>query len=403
MGNQQADIQLMQMFPWFGMLRTQRDEASKMALAKYEQFQEAKNLLYYQVKNIWYQIYRLEAEIRIVEENLKILQTYEHLALIRFQSSGSGAGSSNSSNMQGNKSMDKNAVSSSNSSMGSMGGSVNTGAKSGMTSANDNSSMDASGTSMGAAKSGMSDVLRIRMELKDMENSLAQLKDSRIPLQVEMNQLLNRNLNESTITMDTLETIVLSIDRNALRDSITKNNPMLKMLDAEVLAMEAQKKMAKLEGRPMLGVGINYMPFSPRMDNGMAMGGEDMLMPMVKLSIPIYRKKYNAMQKEAELKQQALGFRRENAVNQLYTQWSAALRDLDDATRRTGFYKSQSDLAQQTLRILITSYSTDGSKFEDLLSVQQQLLNYQLKMITAIVDQHLAMALLENLTASSMN
>ena len=35
-GNQVADIQLMQMFPWFGVLKNAKDEMSLMANAKYE-------------------------------------------------------------------------------------------------------------------------------------------------------------------------------------------------------------------------------------------------------------------------------------------------------------------------------------------------------------------------------
>src|SRR5690606_19009161 len=85
MGNQQADLQLMQMFPWFGMLGARKDEARQMALARYEVFQDAKNRLFYQIKDAWYQMYRLDEEIKITEENLKILRTYERLALIRYQ------------------------------------------------------------------------------------------------------------------------------------------------------------------------------------------------------------------------------------------------------------------------------------------------------------------------------
>jgi outer membrane protein TolC len=318
------------------------------------------------------------------------------MALIRLQSSGSGVVSGGSA-MQESNSMDN---SSANSSMGSMSGGINTGSKSAKV---EDASMGSAPNSMTSGNSGMGDVLRIRMEINDLENSRAQLIDNRFPLQAELNQLLNRNINEPLSTIDTLKATVLPIDRHALLDSITENNPMLKMLDAEVEALEAQKKMARLEGRPMLGVGVNYIPFSPRMEAGMAMGGEDMVMPMVKLSIPIYRNKYNAMRKEAEFKQQAMRYRRENTVNQLNTQWSVALRDLDDATRRTSLYKTQSELAKQTLNVLMTSYSTDGSDFEDVLKVQQQLLNYQLKMVTAIVDQHLTMAMLENLSATEMN
>lgn len=400
MGNQQADIQLMQMFPWFGMLKTQKDEASKMALAQYEVFQDAKYRLFYQVKNTWYQLYRLEEEIRITEENLEILKQYERLALIRFQSADIGTGSG-PSNMQQATSMNSGSSTSSASSMGGMSGGMTSGT-SGKSSSKGGSSMGTS-SSMNGGGSGMSDVLRVRIQIKELENTLALLEDSRLPIKAEFNQLLNRDINEVVSIADSLSGSVVSWERQALLDSITQNNPMLKMLDAEEEAYEAQKKMARLEGRPMLGAGVNYMPFSPRTENGMPMGGNDMVMPMLRLTIPIYRKKYNALQKEAELKQLAVQQRRENTVNQLTTRWSTALRDLDDATRRTKLYREQTDLASQTLNLLMTSYATDGRDFEEVLRVQQQLLDYQLKLITSIVDQHVTIAMLENLAATELN
>lgn len=398
MGNQQADIQLMQMFPWFGMLKTQRDEASKMALARYELFQDAKNSLFYQVKATWYEMYRLEEEIRITEENLDILRQYERLALIRFQSAGIGTGAG-SSGMPGKPTINKS--SSTSTSMGGMSGGTASGPSPQRTT--QNSSSMGSVSSMGGGGSGMSDVLRVRIEIKSLENTLALLKDSRLPLQAEFNQLLNRDYNQSVIVSDTLANASITFERMAVLDSITRNNPMLKMLDAEVEAYEAQKKMAKLEGRPMLGAGVNYMPFSPRTENGMSMGGNDMVMPMIRLTIPIYRKKYTALQKEAELKQLAVQQRRENTVNLLSTQWSNSMRNLDDALRRTELYYGQTDLAQQTLSLLMTSYATDGRDFEEVLRVQQQLLSYQLSLITAVVDQYTTIATLEKLAAVELN
>lgn len=398
MGNQQADIQLMQMFPWFGMLKTQKDEASKMALARYELFQDSKNSLFYQVKATWYEMYRLEEDIRITEENLSILEQYERLALIRFQSAGTDSGGG-SSGMSGQSNMNK-----SSSTSPSMGAGMSTGMSGGSTSASStkrSSPMESS--AMAGSGSGMSDVLRVRIEIKALENTLALLKDSRLPLQAEFNQLLNRSYNQEVIVSDSLADALIPFERTAILDSITQNNPMLKMLDAETEAYEAQKKMAKLEGRPMLGAGLNYMPFAPRSENGMPMGGNDMVMPMIRLTVPIYRKKYTALHKEAELKQLAVQQRRENTINLLSTQWSNAMRNLDDAVRRTKLYRGQTDLTRQTLNLLMTSYATDGRDFEEVLRVQQQLLNFQLSLINAIVDQHTNIAALEKLAAIELN
>lgn len=41
-GKQIADIKLMQMFPWFGVLKNAKDEMSLMAKAKYESLRDAK-------------------------------------------------------------------------------------------------------------------------------------------------------------------------------------------------------------------------------------------------------------------------------------------------------------------------------------------------------------------------
>src|SRR5690606_14863553 len=134
----------------------------------------------------------------------------------------------------------------------------------------------------------------------------------------------------------------------------------------------------------------------------MSMAGMDMVMPMVSVSIPIYRKKYKAMSREAELKQQAAGQRRENTVNQLTTQWTTALRDLDDASRRTELYREHSDLARQTLKLFMTGYSASGLDFESVLRIQPKLLDYQLKLVTAVVYQHMAVSMLEMLAATEL-
>ncbi|NMB71240.1 MAG: TolC family protein, partial [Bacteroidales bacterium] len=97
-GNEVADIRLMQMFPWFGTLKAAKDEASKMAAAKYEKFRDAKNELYMNVKTSYYKVYRTKKEIEIAEKNLAILHTLEQLVLVKFRATGMstsvGAGSS---------------------------------------------------------------------------------------------------------------------------------------------------------------------------------------------------------------------------------------------------------------------------------------------------------------------
>jgi hypothetical protein len=52
-GKQVADIRLMQMFPWFGVLKYGKDEMSLMAKSKFELFRDAKLQVYYDVQRTW--------------------------------------------------------------------------------------------------------------------------------------------------------------------------------------------------------------------------------------------------------------------------------------------------------------------------------------------------------------
>lgn len=392
MGNQQADIRLMQMFPWFGMLKAQESEADKMALARYQLFLDAKNNLFYQVKTTYYSLAELEQEIRIAEENLEILGKFERMALIRFESAASSSASPSSAPV----------ASSPSASFSTGAGGMNTmGNQTQGMSGQGNSAM-ASPAAMGSTGPGMTDVLRIRLQIKTLENDLQLLEASKNPLKVELNKLMNLDRDAAISSPGNLIPIEMTLEKLAILDSISANNPMLAMYDAELLALESQKQMAKLDGRPMLGAGVNYMPFKPRIEDGMPMGGDDMFMPMITMSLPIYRKKTTARIKEAELLQESVRFKKENTLNQLEIGWAKAIRDLEDANRKVILYESQLDLAKQNLSLLLTAYSTNGQDFEEVLRAQQLILDYEFSKISAITRQYTSLAMLDMLSATGI-
>ena len=120
-GNQVADISLMQMFPWFGVLKFAKDEMSQMAKAKYETFRDAKLQVFYDVQRTWYELNKIKQNIRVSEKNIALLRTIERLAVVRFTAGTSGG----SSATVGQTTIQSNAKNSSfgSSGMNSMGGS----------------------------------------------------------------------------------------------------------------------------------------------------------------------------------------------------------------------------------------------------------------------------------------
>lgn len=100
-GNQVADIRLMQMFPWFGVLKSGKDEMSLMANAKFESFRDAKLQTYFDVERTWYELFKLNQNIAISEKNLDILKSLERLSIAKFQASAKGGASSSSNSNVG--------------------------------------------------------------------------------------------------------------------------------------------------------------------------------------------------------------------------------------------------------------------------------------------------------------
>lgn len=391
MGNQIGTISLMQMFPWFGTLGAAKNEMTFMAKAKFEEFNEAKSMLFYEVRANWYALQLLEKEIAITKQNIELLKTMEQIALTRFKSGGQ---SSNNSGSSGNVRSSDNQ--NSNNSSNGMGG-MNMQGQS--TTGNPSSrNMPQMGEMGNMSNSGsMIDVLRVQMEINELQNNLALLEDSKIPLTARFNQLLNRDKIEPVIFSDSIMAATIPVALNEIPDSIKNNNPMLKMLEQDEQAFIAQGKMNQKMGLPMIGVGLQYDIFQPRANSESMMNGRNMLMPMATVTIPLWRKKYTASVKESDYMRQAVLEQKQEVSNQLMVNYEDALKDLKDADRRVKLYQEQTSLANQALNILIVQYSTEGSNFEEVLRMQQQLLDYRLKYLDALIDGNIAVAMMERL------
>ena len=393
-GKQVADFRLMQMFPWFGVLKNGKDEMSLMAKANYESFRDAKLQVFFDVQRTWFELQKLQQNIRISEKNIDILHTLERLSVIKFQASSSTGNSQSSSSGNTSSGSSQNASSGS-SGMNTMGG--NTGA----TKTQPRSSMQSSSMSSSSGGSGLVDVYRIQIEIGDLENNIAVLKNQQKTVVARFNSYLNRSMKTSVSLPDTLKVDTLAYSLALVSDSMLANNPMLGMLQFEQLSIDAKKKMVTRMGYPMVGVGLNYSLINKSEMSTSAMNGKDMIMPMVTVTLPIYRKKYKAMQTEADFKKTATELGYKTTANSLQTDYYEVMQQYEDAQLRIKLNERQSELAQKSLDIMTKSFSASGANLSDLLRIRQQLLDYDLKKIEAIADYNTSIAWLKRLMAVS--
>lgn len=395
-GKQVADIRLMQMFPWFGVLKAAKDEMSLMAKAKYESFRDSKLQVFYDVQQTWYELYKVKQAILISEKNLEILRTLERLSLVKFKAAPAG----NNSTPQTSGSTSQNIASGSSGGQGGMGG--NSGGSMGAGAAVPSSAMQTNSMGSPLGGSGLADVYRIQIEIGELDNNIALLKNQQNTIVARFNGFLNRAVQSPVTVPDSIKEETLNIPLLAVSDSMLANNPMLGMLKYEEKSLVARKQMVTRMGYPMIGLGLNYSLINKNEMSTSAMNGKDMVMPMVVVTLPIYRKKYKAMQAEADLQKTATEQGYQATANSLQTDYYAAVQNYQDAQRRITLYARQNQLANQSLNILMKSFSASGAGLTDLLRIRQQTLDYSLKQIDAVADLNTAIAMLNRLMASSI-
>lgn len=399
MGNQRAEMSLMQMFPWFGMNRVQKDEAMLMAEAKFHAFREEKNQLAFQVKETYYQLLSLESNLDIASENLELLRIMEQLALIRYQ--GGDVSEAASSLQNAMRTAPKSPSASSQADgmgMGTMANAVST------TMPAQSQQMGAMGTAAGNGK--MTDIMRIQVQKIALENEIKQTSESLRALKIRFNQLVGRPYQSDVRLLfpDTSASSMLLENP----DSIWANNPMLNMLEKESQAFRAQAEMAKLEGRPMMGVGINYMIFSPRPESGTIGGmdgmeympsgmGNNMVMPMVTMSLPIYRKKYKSMQQEAELWRENAMLQKQSVLQTLETGFESELVSFQNAQRRQLLLQEQVKMTRQILEIQVTAFASGEGRLDEVISIMKELIDFDQEFTATMVESHMSLARLEAL------
>ena len=278
------------------------------------------------MKANYYKLYFLRKSIAITQDNIRILNTFKNLALIKMES-GTGSGV---------------------------------------------------------------DELRVEMELADLENTLALLRDRWFAGVVSFNNLLNVDETSPVEVPETLWTDDLAFSKQAVLDSLKQNNNQLQSLDYLYKSYQDQELKAKSQGAPNILAGIDYINVGN--DGLTAQSGKDALFVKVGITIPLYRRKYDGMVKEAVLLQEATQFKKEDKVNALETLFENTYSQYSDADRRLILFRKQSDLASKAIRILESDYASNGKNFEEILRMERKLLKYSLELEKARSDKQAAVA-----------
>lgn len=241
------------------------------------------------------------------------------------------------------------------------------------------------------------DVLRVDIMLKEAKTNLAILNKKENPLMAAFNKLLNRDEMQTVVIADSIVVEPVLLDYN--KDALTLDHPLLNSIDLKTKASKASERAAIKQGFPKLGLGLDYVMVGERTDMTLVDNGKDVLMPMLTVTLPIFRGKYKAAAKEAQLMQESFSLQKNEIANSLNSNYEMALFDIRQQTDLVSLFDEQIEESKQALNLLYTAYGNSGKDFEEVLRMQQQLLKYDKLKISALSQYRIAMAKLDYITA----
>jgi copper/silver efflux system protein len=331
LGPQIVRVGATQMFPWKGFLDSKKDVELAKARALYERI-GAKTLdLSFEIEQAYFQLYEIEQSQLIVKRNITILEALEQLALTKVES----------------------------------------------------------------GKATAADVLRVQIKIEELKQELVILETTKTKPVSSINQLLNRPLDIPVLTTDSLSFAIIPFDKNAMAENIEANHPMLRMFELQQDISRQALVLNRLEGKPSFGVGLDYIMVNKRKDAEPSGNGRDIAQLRATVKIPLYRKKYEAKEREEYLNIAALTDRKADVLSRFMASIEKAFADYETAQLRINLYERQLEITRAAIRILETNYSTSGQRFDELLLLEKELIDYDLKTLKAIVQSHLAKSSIE--------
>lgn len=315
-GKQLATITIMQMFPWFGTLKAGREQMEYKAQEAYQKFREKSLSTAFDVEKQWYSILATQEKVKAVKRKRALLHDIKKVAIYLYKNYTSGRGTK------------------------------------------------------------MSDQLRLDAEEERLKEQTESLETQLTLQKQQFNITLHRRPN---VALSLPDSIPLRQMPTFNWTEIERNNPKLAQYSAIQKAFKSQEVQARAKGMPMIGVGLQYMVNGkvdmPMMPN---MNGKDMMMPMVSVTIPVYRKKITSAIHSAQLMERSAAYNYQSQLDALQSTYLSIEQRADDIKRKLKLYESEVSLLNRTLELMQKEYATGAASLTDILQTTRESIDYDL-------------------------
>ncbi len=245
------------------------------------------------------------------------------------------------------------------------------------------------------------DVLKAQVERSKITQQLIELNQKREQLEANLNQLLNRPVNQPLAKTTKPTASVIHPERSVLEKSVQKQRALL---NAWRLKTEQRKTQSALAQKSYLPDFSFFIAYTQRDVLQSGMGGVDFLSGGITFSIPLYfwqKQDKQVQEKQIAQKQSISAF--QNIRNQVFADLDNVLSALDKNAQLMQLYRSGIiPQASQSLQSAMIGYQTDKVDFLTLINNQKTLFNFELTYTRILSEYMKDLARLEYVTGTQL-
>lgn len=172
----------------------------------------------------------------------------------------------------------------------------------------------------------------------------------------------------------------------------SNDHPQHKIFENEIAASDSRIYLTEYDSKPKIGVGLEYAYIDARNDIDVPGNGRDLLMPMGSVSIPLNTGRYKSIRQEEKIKKQAIQARKKEAMDIFRAEIDLAFATIEYSDQVKEKYLSLKNITKETIKLLRIEYASEGTRFEELLRLELELIDYDLAILNAMHEKNLAMA-----------
>jgi outer membrane protein TolC len=338
-GPQQQRLRGAQTFPWLEKLVLRGDVAARAAEAARLRFEARKLRLFEEVTQAWAEYFYLSRAIAVTRENVNLLRDWEVLIRARYR----------------------------------------------------------------VATGSYHDLINAQVEQGKLDDRLRTLEDLRVPTIARLNDVLGRESRVPIVAPTALPHFEVAFNDEELLARLGGSNPELGALEAGVEEQGHRVDLAWREYFPDVTIGVEWIETGRRAGQDVPDAGQDPVIGLVSMNLPIWWQKYSAGVREAEARHRAARKQRVERERNLTTELQFALYGFRDAERKTDLFgNALVPKAKEALAANYSAYEAGGADFLDLLQAQRLFLEFGLSYERARTDRLERCAEIEKLIGESV-